>query len=73
LTLFSNSTKRNRDIAARPALPYGKMHPARPGEYLLMDTTHLDVFAIDPHTLRWVDWISPLVWIGIPDASPGCG
>jgi hypothetical protein len=23
LTLFSNSTKRNRDIAARPALPYG--------------------------------------------------
>jgi hypothetical protein len=46
LTLFSNSTKRNRDIAARPALPYGKMHPARPGEYLLMDTTHLDVFAI---------------------------
>jgi hypothetical protein len=20
-----------------------------------MDTTHLDVFAIDPHTLRWVD------------------
>lgn len=64
--LFSNSTKRNRDIAARPVLPYGKMHPARPGEYLLMDTTHLDVFAMDPHTLRWVgvdltvgmDWYS---------------
>ncbi|GAB1815919.1 transposase [Mycobacterium sp. MUNTM1] len=64
--LFSNSTKRNRDIAARPVLPYGKMHPTRPGEYLLMDTTHLDVFAMDPHTLRWVgvdltvamDWYS---------------
>lgn len=64
--LFSNSTKRNRDIAARPVLPYGKMHPARPGEYLLMDTTHLDVFAMDPQTLRWVgvdltvgmDWYS---------------
>jgi transposase InsO family protein len=64
--LFSNSTKRNRDIAGRPVLPYGKMHPARPGEYLLMDTTHLDVFAMDPHTLRWVgvdltvgmDWYS---------------
>lgn len=64
--LFSNSTKRNRDIAARPVLPYGKMHPARPGEYLLMDTTRLDVFAMDPHTLRWVgvdltvgmDWYS---------------
>lgn len=64
--LFSKSTKRIRDIAARPVLPYGKMHPSRPGEYLLMDTTQLDVFAMDPHTLRWVgvqltvgmDWYS---------------
>jgi transposase InsO family protein len=64
--LFSKSTKRNRDIAARPVLPYGKLHPSRPGEYLLMDTTRLDVFAMDPHTLRWVgvdltvgmDWYS---------------
>lgn len=64
--VLSNSTKRNRDVAARPVLPYGKLHPARPGEYLLMDTTHLDVFAMDPHTLRWVgvdltvgmDWYS---------------
>jgi transposase InsO family protein len=64
--LFSKSTKRNRDIAARPVRPYGKLHPSRPGEYLLMDTTPLDVFAMDPHTLRWVgvdltvgmDWYS---------------
>jgi transposase InsO family protein len=64
--LFSKSTKRNRDIAARPTRPYGKLHPSRPGEYLLMDTTPLDVFAMDPHTLRWVgveltvgmDWYS---------------
>ncbi|WP_201407522.1 DDE-type integrase/transposase/recombinase, partial [Mycobacterium paraintracellulare] len=64
--IFTHSTKRNRDVAARPVLPYGKMHPTRPGEYLLMDTTHLDVFAMDPHTLRWVgvdltvgmDWYS---------------
>jgi transposase InsO family protein len=67
--LFSKSTKRNRDIAARPVLPYGKLHPARPGEYLLMDTTCLDVFAMDPHSLRWVgvqltvgmDWYSRCV------------
>ena len=26
----------------------------RPGEYLLLDTTRLDVFAMDPVTLRWV-------------------
>ncbi|MGW1196544.1 transposase [Streptomyces sp. NPDC002536] len=52
--LFRLSTKRNRDIAARPPGPYGKLRPARPGEYLLMDSTRLDVFACDPLTLRWV-------------------
>jgi len=51
---FRLSTKRNRDIAARPAGVYGKLRPTRPGEYLLMDTTRLDVFAVDPVTLRWV-------------------
>jgi transposase InsO family protein len=51
---FRLSTKRNRDIAARPGQAYGKLRPTRPGEYLLMDTTRLDVFALDPITLRWV-------------------
>jgi transposase InsO family protein len=51
---FRLSTKRNRDIADRPDGVYGKLHPTRPGEYLLMDTTRLDVFALDPITLRWV-------------------
>lgn len=51
---FHLSTKRNRDIAARPAEAYGRLRPTRPGEYLLMDTTRLDVFALDPLTLRWV-------------------
>lgn len=51
---FRLSTKRNRDVAARPAEAYGKLRPTRPGEYLLMDTTRLDVFALDPLTLRWV-------------------
>jgi transposase InsO family protein len=51
---FRLSTKRNRDIADRPAGQYGKLRPTRPGEYLLMDTTRLDVFALDPVTLRWV-------------------
>jgi transposase InsO family protein len=51
---FRLSTKRNRDIAARPEGVYGKLRPTRPGEYLLMDTTRLDVFAFDPFTLRWV-------------------
>ncbi|MBN7438514.1 DDE-type integrase/transposase/recombinase [Mycobacteroides abscessus subsp. abscessus] len=51
---FGLSTKRNRDIAARSGQAYGKLRPTRPGEYLLMDTTRLDVFALDPVTLRWV-------------------
>jgi transposase InsO family protein len=64
--MFSGSAKRNRDIAARPLRAYGKLHPHRPGEYLLMDTTRLDVYAMDPQTLRWLgvdltvgmDWYS---------------
>ncbi|MEY9997122.1 transposase InsO family protein [Streptomyces sp. V4I8] len=64
--LFRLSTKRNRDIAERPEGPFGKLRPTRPGEYLLMDTTRLDVFAFDPLTLKWVqaeltvamDWYS---------------
>jgi transposase InsO family protein len=51
---FRLSTKRNRDIAGRPKQVYGKLRPTRPGEYLLMDTTRLDVFAFDPFTLKWV-------------------
>lgn len=50
---FRLSTKRNRDIAERNPGTYGKLRPTRPGEYLLMDTTRLDVFAMDPVTLRW--------------------
>ena len=45
--LFRLSTKRNRDITDRPKQAYGKLRPTRPGEYLLMDTTRLDVFAFD--------------------------
>jgi transposase InsO family protein len=50
---FRLSAVRNRDIAARPADACGKLRPARPGEYVLMDTTRLDVFGLDPVTLRW--------------------
>lgn len=52
--LLRHSTKRNRDIAERPDQVYGKLRPTRPGEYMLMDTTRLDVWALDPMTLRWM-------------------
>ncbi len=66
---FRLSSKRNQDIAGRPGGVYGKLRPTRPGEYVLMDTTRLDVFALDPVTLRWVqaelsvamDWYSRCV------------
>jgi hypothetical protein len=51
---FGVSGKRRRDIAGRPTAAYGKLRPSRPGEYLLMDTTRLDVFALDQLTFRWV-------------------
>lgn len=53
--LFRLSTQRNRDIAGRPSQPYGKLHATRPGEYVYMDTTRLDVHALDPITLQWVN------------------
>ncbi|MEV4998551.1 hypothetical protein AB0K54_34405 [Streptomyces niveus] len=48
------SSKRNRDIAGQPPGAYGKLRPTRPGEHLLMDTTRLDVFTMDPITMKWV-------------------
>ncbi|MEV7092702.1 transposase [Amycolatopsis sp. NPDC051045] len=52
---FRLSAKRNRDIADRSDGVYGKPRPTRPGEYVLMDSTRLAVFALDPVTLRWIN------------------
>src|ERR1019366_8875628 len=49
-----SGAKARREIAGRPPAPYGRLRATRPGEYLLLDTTRLDVFAMDPVTLRWV-------------------
>jgi transposase InsO family protein len=51
---FGGSSKRRREIADRPRTTYGRLRPVRPGEYLLLDTTRSDVFALDPRTMRWV-------------------
>jgi transposase InsO family protein len=50
---FAGSTKAKRSIAGRPAGVYGRLRATRPGEYVLLDTTPLDVFAMEPVTLRW--------------------
>ncbi|MGH3266424.1 MAG: helix-turn-helix domain-containing protein, partial [Trebonia sp.] len=51
---FVGATKQKRSIAARPSGVYGRLRATRPGEYLLLGTTPLDVFAMEPLTLRWV-------------------
>lgn len=51
---FTGSTKGKRSIADRPQQFYGRLRATRPGEYVLLDTTRLDVFAMEPVTCRWV-------------------
>lgn len=46
------SGKARRSVAARPQGPYGRLRPNHPGEYAVLDTTPLDVFAMEPVTLR---------------------
>lgn len=50
----SGSAKGRRSIADRPQGVYGRLRATRPGEYLILDTQDLDVFAMEPVTCRWV-------------------
>jgi transposase InsO family protein len=51
---LAGATKAKRSIAGRPPTPYGRLQATRRGEYLVLDTNSLDVFAMEPLTLRWV-------------------
>ncbi|WP_433178783.1 hypothetical protein [Actinoallomurus sp. CA-150999] len=51
---FEGSTKGKRSIANRPQGTYGRLRATRPGEYVVLDTNRLDVFAMEPVTCRWV-------------------
>ena len=50
----TGSAKGRRSIAGRPKGVYGRLRAARPGEYVILDTQDLDVFAMEPVTCRWV-------------------
>lgn len=50
----SGSAKGRRSIADRPGGTFGRLRAVRPGEYLVLDTQDLDVFAMEPVTCRWV-------------------
>jgi transposase InsO family protein len=47
------SAKGRRSIADRPKGAYGRLRATRPGEYVILDTQNLDVFAMEPVTCRW--------------------
>lgn len=47
------STKTRRSAASRPKGTYGRLRTTRPGEYLQLDSTALDVFAMDRNTGKW--------------------
>nr|BEK65013.1 helix-turn-helix domain-containing protein [Kitasatospora purpeofusca] len=51
---FKGSTKGKRSIANRPSGVYGRLRATHPGEYVVLDTTSLDVFAMESVTCRWV-------------------
>ncbi|MFE2687436.1 integrase [Streptomyces mirabilis] len=51
---FEGSTKGKRSIADAPKGSYGRLRATRPGEYVVLDTNCLDVFAMEPVTCRWV-------------------
>ena len=48
------SAKGRRSIADRPQGVYGRLRATRPGEYVVLDTQDLDMFAMEPVTCRWV-------------------
>jgi transposase InsO family protein len=50
----TGSAKGRRSIADRPKGAYGRLRAMRPGEYAILDTQDLDVFAMEPVTCRWV-------------------
>lgn len=53
---FHLSAKQMRSVANQPVTPYRNFSrlARRPGEYVLLDSTPLDVFAIDPVSYNWV-------------------
>jgi putative transposase len=48
------SAKGRRSNAERPKGVYGRLRATRPGEYVILDTQSLDVFAMEPVTCRWL-------------------
>ena len=51
---FTGSAKGKRSIANKPTATFSGLKATSPMQYVLFDTTPLDVFAMDPITMSWV-------------------
>jgi transposase InsO family protein len=51
---YFGQAKTRRSIANKPKQTYGQLTATRPGEIIQIDSTRLDVHAIDPATGNWV-------------------
>ncbi|MCM3660375.1 transposase [Georgenia satyanarayanai] len=49
------AAKQRRSVAERPQGVLGRLRADRPGQYVVLDTTRLDVFAMEPITGRWLN------------------
>lgn len=47
--------KQRRSVDERPGGPMGRLRATRPGEFFVLDSYRLDVFALEPVTHRWVN------------------
>ena len=52
--LFRRPARSRRSAQSAPSEGLGSLLAERPGEYVAIDTTRLDVFAVDPFTFQWV-------------------
>ncbi len=49
------AAKQRRSVGNRPTGVLGRLRADRPGQYVLLDSYRMDVFAMEPVTLRWVN------------------
>ncbi|MCI4013038.1 TnsA-like heteromeric transposase endonuclease subunit [Brevibacterium sp. ZH18] len=49
------AAKQRRSVAERPQGHMGRLRADRPGQYVVLDTIRLDVFAMEPITGRWLN------------------
>jgi putative transposase len=51
---LQGAAKQRRSIGNRPDKPYSHFVATRPGEMVLIDSTPLDVYAMDPYSFQWI-------------------